>query len=91
MLTGKLPEWPYQWPFPGHERLRQRHPDLVELVRKATELNPRRRFRDAAAMLAAFKKIKAKVLKHAERQAERRRKPTKKKAKPRPKTRQPTR
>jgi serine/threonine-protein kinase len=59
MLAGRLPEWPYAWPPPGAERLRGRvHPDLVALVRRAIELDPRRRFRDAEQMLAAFRRIR---------------------------------
>lgn len=59
MFSGKLPEWPYEWPFPGHERLRSAlHPDLISLIRKSTEVDMRRRYRDATQMLAAFKRIK---------------------------------
>lgn len=72
MLTGRLPEWPFEPPLPGIERLRRRHKDLVALVRRAIELNPRRRFRDAGQMLDALRRIKPRVLRHAARQASRR-------------------
>lgn len=71
MLTGRLPEWPYDWPPPGIERLRRRHGDLVALVRKAIEVNPRRRYRDAGSMLEALRRIKPRVMRHAERQSAR--------------------
>lgn len=73
MLTGRLPEWPYEPPLPGSDRLRRRHADLVALVRRAIDVNPRRRFRDAGQMLAALHRIKPRVLRHAARQASRRR------------------
>jgi len=59
MLSGRLPEWPYEWPPPGFDRIRGRlHPDLVGLLQRAMELNPRKRFKDAGQMLAAFRRVK---------------------------------
>ena len=29
LLTGKLPTWPFEWPFPGHERFEERVPAPV--------------------------------------------------------------
>lgn len=59
MLTGELPEWPFEWPMPGFERLRAKvHPDLIELLRKSMELSANKRFADAAQMQAAFSRIK---------------------------------
>jgi len=58
MLSGALPEWPYEWPPPGYERLRRRvHCDLVDLLERAISVEPARRFADAGAMLARFEKI----------------------------------
>ena len=55
MLTGWWPEWPYEWPFPGHERLRGRvHPEMIRFLRRATDVSQRKRFRDAVQMLEAF-------------------------------------
>jgi hypothetical protein len=62
MLTGTLPEWPYDWPPQGHQRLRRLHPALVELVRRAISLDPRKRFQDAGQMLSALQRIKARAL-----------------------------
>ena len=69
MLTGNLPLWPYEWPPPGHGRLRGRvHPDLVDLVRRAMEVKPAKRPRDAGRMLAAFRTARRRALAHATRQ-----------------------
>lgn len=62
LLTGHLPEWPFDWPAAGHDRLRQRaHPDLIEIIRRAIDMRPKRRFRDGVAMLNAFQKIRARA------------------------------
>ncbi len=59
MLTGYLPEWPFDWPPPGYFRLRQRiDPDLIELLRKSLKLNARQRYKDARQMESAFNRIK---------------------------------
>ncbi|MDA7979790.1 MAG: protein kinase [Pirellulales bacterium] len=65
MLSGELPEWPFHQPLPGAEKLQRRvHPEFVKLLNKALEVDPNRRFRDAGQMLAAFNRIKAKVLRY---------------------------
>ena len=59
MLTGKLPEWPYVWPFSGNDRLRKHlHADVAFLIRKSTEFDAKRRYKDAGRMLAALNRIK---------------------------------
>lgn len=59
MLTGWWPEWPYEWPFPGHERLRGKvSPELIRFLRKATDVDQRKRYRDAMQMLEAFNKAR---------------------------------
>ncbi|MFH1919692.1 MAG: serine/threonine-protein kinase [Planctomycetota bacterium] len=64
MFSGRLPEWPYQWPPPGFDRVRKRlHPDLIEVVRRAVEADPRKRFRDAGQMQVAFRKVKRRAIK----------------------------
>lgn len=66
MLTGHLPEWPFDWPVPGHRALKRKaHPELVELLRRTLEVRPNRRFRDANELLAAFRRVKPKALRHA--------------------------
>jgi hypothetical protein len=63
MLSGELPDWPYEWPPPGHERLRRRvHPELVTFLRRAIQVDQRKRFRDAGHMLASFARIRGHAL-----------------------------
>ncbi|MDH3645264.1 MAG: serine/threonine-protein kinase [Gammaproteobacteria bacterium] len=58
MLAGKLPEWPFTWPGPGYDKLRQRVPaEFVAFVRKSVDVTPSRRFANAATMLAEFERI----------------------------------
>ncbi len=77
MLSGCLPEWPYEWPPPGFERLRGRvHPELIGLVRKAIQLNPIKRFRDAGQMQTAFLKVRPKAAKYRLTRRQRRAKGT---------------
>ncbi len=66
MFSGEWPEWPYEWPVAGYKKLRGRvHPELIAFLRKAIEVNPRDRFRDADQMLVAFRRVKGKALHHA--------------------------
>jgi serine/threonine protein kinase len=74
MFSGELPEWPFEWPPPGQRRLRSRvHPDMIAFLRKAIDVNPRKRFRDAVQMQAAFPDVQKKTLQLAERRARKRR------------------
>lgn len=64
MFSGVWPEYPFAWPTPGHRRLRLKlHADLIDVMRRAMELNPRKRFRDGDQMLAAFMPAKRRSLK----------------------------
>ncbi len=66
MLTGHLPEWPFDWPPEGYRRLRQRvHPDMVAVLKKALEVSPRKRYRDASSLLRVFRQAKRKTLQRA--------------------------
>lgn len=66
MFSGHLPEWPYDWPPTGYEKLRKRvHPDFIALIRKAIELHPEDRYRDAEQMLMSFRKIKRRALRNS--------------------------
>lgn len=66
MLTGHLPEWPFDWPPDGHRRLRRRaHPDLISVLKKSLEILPRKRYADASSLLRAFTPAKKKSLKRA--------------------------
>jgi eukaryotic-like serine/threonine-protein kinase len=74
MLTGIWPEYPFEWPPPGYYRLRGRvHPDLIAVLRKAIQLDPRKRYRDAEQMLAAYQPAKEKALRLAARKRRERR------------------
>lgn len=69
LLSGKLPEWPFEWPMPGHERLVSRYrPELIDILERALKLNPKERFRDAMQMQAAFEalQVQARKQKHAD-------------------------
>ncbi|MCB9613669.1 MAG: serine/threonine protein kinase [Sandaracinus sp.] len=55
MLAGDLPRWPYEWPFPGHEKVRRKvQPELIAIVRKAVTVDQRKRYRDAVQLKAAI-------------------------------------
>ncbi len=65
MLSGCLPEWPFDWPPPSYERLRRRiHPDLLQWVRRAIEIRPEKRFVDAIQMQAVYLRLKPRALLH---------------------------
>jgi len=58
LFSGKLPEWPFEWPLDGHERLASRlRPEFTEFLRKAIQLDPSKRYRDAVLMRAEFEKL----------------------------------
>lgn len=65
LFSGKLPEWPYTWPMAGHDRLTSRvRPEFVELLQKALQLDPAKRFRNALQMQSEFDRAHS----HARRQ-----------------------
>lgn len=66
LLTGKLPTWPFTWPCEGYERLKRHHPELREFVRRAIEVDARKRFANATVMYRTFKPIRRKTLAYAE-------------------------
>jgi hypothetical protein len=66
MLSGTLPQWPYDWPPPAFERLNRRvHPDLIAVVRKAMETSPRKRYGHGQQMQTAFHRAKTQALRLA--------------------------
>ena len=65
LFSGKLPEWPFDWPLPGHEQLKKRvRPELVDMLKKAIRLDPAKRYRNAMQMRSDFERHKS----HARRQ-----------------------
>ena len=66
MFTGRLPEWPYDWPPLGLALARRRlPPELIEFLRRALMIDPKCRYRDARQMLAMFRRVRPKVLREA--------------------------
>jgi len=65
MFSGKLPEWPFEWPLAGVERMRLLlHPDMITLLKRSLEMKPSRRFEGGGQMLLAYLRAKPKVLSH---------------------------
>jgi hypothetical protein len=59
MLSGHVPEWPYDWPPPGIARVRAKlSPGLVEWLRKSIAVRPEHRYKNAVAMYREFKRLK---------------------------------
>jgi serine/threonine-protein kinase len=68
MFAGQLPEWPYEWPPPGFARIKQRvSADFLAFVRRALELDERKRYKDAIQMLARFRRTKSHALRRGRR------------------------
>ncbi|MBB3204476.1 serine/threonine-protein kinase [Rhodopirellula rubra] len=68
MFSGKWPEYPFEWPFPGSASMRKRvHPDLIAIIRKSVSIKPRDRFADADKMEAAWEKSRLKATRFAKR------------------------
>ena len=64
LLSGRLPEWPFEWPLKGHDKLLARvRPELVEVLRNAIQIDPRKRYADAVQMQTAFGKAQSHVRK----------------------------
>jgi serine/threonine-protein kinase len=62
LLSGKLPEWPYSWPMVGHDRLAAKvRPELAEMLKKAIQLDPANRYRDAMQMQAEFERLQSRA------------------------------
>jgi len=63
MFAGQVPEWPYEWPPPGLPRLRRRvRPEFVTFLKRALEVDERKRFRDAVAMLDEYRGLTRRAL-----------------------------
>ena len=58
MFSGQLPEWPFDWPLPGAERIRRVvSSDLIGFLRRSIEVRERKRFRDGVEMREAFEEL----------------------------------
>jgi serine/threonine protein kinase len=59
LLSGYLPEWPYTWPPPEIKRVREKiGPKLSDWLRRAIEVRPEKRFKNAATMYREFKRLR---------------------------------
>lgn len=73
MLSGQWPEWPYQWPLPGHQKLKARVPaSMIAWLRKAIELTPSKRFHDATQMKNSFLRLRGETRRFVEKKRSRR-------------------
>ena len=58
LFSGKLPEWPFEWPMPGHDKLQARfRPEMLEVLKKSIRLDPSKRYRNAVQMQADFERL----------------------------------
>ncbi|BCX46697.1 serine/threonine kinases, PknB [Haloferula helveola] len=63
MITGHVPEYPFKWPAKGYDRLRRKaRPEFIALLKRALDVEPRKRFRDAGAFLAAYRQTRKTAL-----------------------------
>ncbi len=70
MFSGKLPEWPFEWPMIGHDKLEARlRPELIEVLRKAIQLDPKKRYRNAVEMQSDFLRSQSHIRKQKQARA----------------------
>jgi len=66
LFSGQLPDWPFKWPPPGYARIRGKlRPKMLAWLRKAIEIKPHDRYRNAVAMERAYAAIPIKLVKRA--------------------------
>jgi hypothetical protein len=59
LLSGSLPEWPYDWPPPNIQRVKAKlKPGLVQWLRRAINVRPEKRYKNAASMYREFKRFR---------------------------------
>ena len=57
MFAGVVPEWPFSWPPAGIVKLRSKvSPDMEAFLRRALDVTPAKRFKDAQQMVNVFQK-----------------------------------
>ncbi len=63
LFSGIVPEWPFEWPPPAYDRLREAlTTDAISFLRRALEVDHRKRYPDAARMNVAYRRIRARFL-----------------------------
>lgn len=67
IFAGRVPEWPFDWPIAGHDRILRLAPALSPVIRKALQIDARRRYRDCGQMLAAFVRAKRATIRRSSR------------------------
>ncbi len=73
LLAGVLPTWPFEWPFPQHQRFEAKVPrPLQPVLRKAMAFDPRKRHADAVAFQGALERAWRRHEEEPERRAARR-------------------
>lgn len=69
MFAGQWPEYPFEWPLPGSANLRRRlHRDAIDVLKKSLDVQPRKRYADAGAMLDAWEQVEAKAMRFVRQQ-----------------------
>ena len=59
LLTGYLPEWPYDWPLPHQDRLKSKlSPKLIDWLRRSIAVRPEHRYKNADVMYREFKRLR---------------------------------
>ncbi len=59
LLSGYLPEWPYDWPPLEIKRVRAKlKPKLVDWLRRAIQVRPENRFKNAVVMYREYKRLR---------------------------------
>ncbi len=72
MLAGEWLEWPFEWKGSGFKRLRARvHEDLIAVIRKASDPDPKKRHRDAEQLLRAYSRCLPRVRRRIQEQKNR--------------------
>jgi len=88
MMSGRWPEWPFEWPLPGAQKLKSRlDPKMINWLKKSIELRPGKRFSDAEQMRNAFLKLRPGAFRFVEKQRARRRSAATRTTRPRVRTR----
>jgi tRNA A-37 threonylcarbamoyl transferase component Bud32 len=65
MFSGKLPEWPYEWPLAGYDQLKARvRPEFIAMLERCIQIDPKKRYTNALQMQAEFERLRS----HARRQ-----------------------
>lgn len=63
MVAGALPEWPFEWPFPGADRVRRGYRrEFIDFLRRAIQVDERKRFTSCVAMQREFQRIQRRAL-----------------------------